>query len=77
MERIEHLAAWLAPGAVCFVGLAGWRSAVDRKAGAGVQPGRLGGRPVYVMANTSGLNAHSRPSDFVDHLRAAARLARG
>ena len=26
--------AWLQPGAVCFVGLAGWRAAVDRKASA-------------------------------------------
>jgi TDG/mug DNA glycosylase family protein len=27
--RVERLARWLQPGAVCFVGLAGWRAAVD------------------------------------------------
>ena len=37
--------AWLRPGAVCFVGLAGWRAAVDRKAQPGVQPDAFGGAP--------------------------------
>ncbi|MCB1015624.1 MAG: methyltransferase domain-containing protein, partial [Acidimicrobiales bacterium] len=32
MARIERLVAWLRPGLVCFVGLAGWRAAVDRRA---------------------------------------------
>jgi hypothetical protein len=58
-----------------MVGLAGWRAAVDRKAVAGVQPEPFGGRPVYVMPSTSGLNAHSRLDDLADHLRAAAALA--
>lgn len=75
MARVERLVAWLRPGAVCFVGLAGWRTAVDRKAVAGVQPAGLGGVPVYVMPSTSGLNAHSTPADLADHLRAAAALA--
>ena len=35
LARIERLVRWLCPGAVCFVGLAGWRAAVDRRA----QPG--------------------------------------
>jgi len=73
--RVEHLVHWLRPGAVCFVGLAGWRAAVDRKAVAGVQPEPLGGRPVYLMPSTSGLNAHSRLDDLTEHLRAAATLA--
>lgn len=73
--RIERLVRWLEPGAICFVGLAGWRAAMDRKAVAGPQPGGLGGRPVYVMPSTSGLNAHSRPADLAEHLRAAAALA--
>ena len=52
-------------------------SAVDRKAVAGPQPAELGGRPVYLMPNTSGLNAHCTPGEFRDHLRAAAALADG
>jgi TDG/mug DNA glycosylase family protein len=77
MGRVERLVAWLQPGAVCFVGLAGWRVAVDRKAVAGVQPEALGGVPVYVMPSTSGLNAHSQLPDLTEHLRAAAALADG
>ena len=37
LARVERLAAWLRPGAVCFLGLAGWRAAADRKAVSGVQ----------------------------------------
>jgi TDG/mug DNA glycosylase family protein len=75
LERVEHLVEWLQPGAVCFVGLAGWRVAVDRKAQPGAQPSGLGGRPVYVMPSTSGLNARTPPTELADHLRAAAALA--
>ena len=75
LARVERLVAWLQPGAVCFVGLAGWRAAVDRKARPGIQPGDLGGRPVYVMPSTSGLNARTPPSELAAHLRAAAALA--
>ena len=59
MARVERLVRWLEPGAVCFVGLTGWRHAVDRHATAGPQPRRIGGRPVYVMPSTSGANAHA------------------
>jgi double-stranded uracil-DNA glycosylase len=75
MQRVERLVRWLRPGAVCFVGLAGWRAAVDRKAVAGEQPDGLGGVPAYVMPNPSGLNAKTSPDDFVAHLRAAMALA--
>jgi len=75
LARVGHLVSWLQPGAVCFVGLAGWRAAVDRKARPGVQPEGLGGRPVYVMPSTSGLNAGSSLADLTDHLRQAAALA--
>jgi TDG/mug DNA glycosylase family protein len=73
--RVERLVAWLAPAAVCFVGLEGWRAAVDRKAAPGVQPEPFGGRPAYLLPSTSGLNAHSRPADLAEHLRRAAALA--
>lgn len=75
LDRLEALVAWLQPGAVCFVGLAGWRAAVDRKARPGVQPTPLGGRPVYVMPSTSGLNARTPPTELAAHLEAAASLA--
>lgn len=71
LARVERLCERLRPGVICFVGLAGWRAAVDRRAVAGLQDRRLGGRPVYVMPSTSGLNAHSRLADLTDHLRAA------
>ncbi len=75
VERVERLCARLQPGVVCVVGLAGWRSAVDRKAAVGLQQRDLGGRPVYVMPSTSGLNASSQLPDLVDHLRASRDLA--
>ncbi len=75
MRRVTDLVGWLRPGAVCFVGLAGWRAARDRRATAGVQPALLAGRPVYVMPSTSGLNARVPRAELVDHLRAAAALA--
>jgi TDG/mug DNA glycosylase family protein len=74
LARLERLVAWLRPGAVCFVGLAGWRT-LYKKAVAGVQPDALGGRPVYVMPSTSGLNARVPRSDLAAHLRAAYDLA--
>lgn len=71
LRRVERLCERLQPESVCMVGLSGWRAAVDPKASAGWQDRRLGGRPVYVMPSTSGLNAHSRLPDLVEHLRAA------
>jgi TDG/mug DNA glycosylase family protein len=71
MARVERLLRWLAPSVVCMVGLTGWRVAVDPAARAGVQPDRLGGRPVYVMPSTSGINAHAQLPELVGHLRAA------
>jgi len=75
VARVERLVRWLRPRAVCFVGFAGWRSAIDRKAKAGEQPQGFGGVPVYVMPNPSGINASSSVEDITNHLRAAARLA--
>ncbi len=75
LARLERLVSWLRPGAVCFVGLAGWRAAVNRKAVAGRQPERIGGRPTYLMPSTSGLNAHSQLEDLTGHLRQASKLA--
>ncbi len=73
--RVERLIQWLRPRVVCFVGLDGWRSAVDRRAEPGLQPTPFGGRPTYVMPSTSGLNAHSSRADLVRHLTAAGCAA--
>jgi double-stranded uracil-DNA glycosylase len=75
-ERVRGLVEWLQPGLVLFVGLAGWRAAVDPKAVAGLQPDRFGGAPAYVMPSTSGLNAHSRPVDLAGHMTEALAAAR-
>jgi TDG/mug DNA glycosylase family protein len=73
--RVERLVEWLRPGAVCFVGLSGWRTVVDARAVAGLQAERIGGRPAYVMPSTSGLNARTRPAELADHLRSALAVA--
>jgi double-stranded uracil-DNA glycosylase len=75
VARVERLVEWLRPGAICFVGLAGYRAAVDRRGAAGPIPVGFGGVPAYLMPNPSGVNAHARVDDLADHLRAAMRLA--
>jgi len=74
--RLEGLCEWLKPGVACVVGITGWRAASgDRSATLGLQTATLGGRPVYVMPNPSGLNAHTNHDDLVAHFREAQRLA--
>ncbi|MGZ8752387.1 MAG: uracil-DNA glycosylase family protein [Acidimicrobiia bacterium] len=75
--RVARLVEWLRPGVLCVVGITGWRIAVDNKAQLGLQPEPVGGRPVYVMPNTSGLNAHSKPADYARHFRTVMALADG
>ena len=75
VQRLDRLCEWLQPQAVCVVGLTGWRAATDRSATAGLQERTLGGRPVWLMPNPSGLNAHTSLDDLAEHLRAAAALA--
>jgi TDG/mug DNA glycosylase family protein len=70
-ERVERLVRWLRPPVVLFVGLEGWRAAVDRTAQPGWQASTFGGATAYVMPSTSGLNAHARLADLVAHMRAA------
>jgi TDG/mug DNA glycosylase family protein len=70
-ERVERLVHWLRPPVVLFVGLEGWRAAIDRHAQPGYQPSPFGGVRAYVMPSTSGLNAHAQLPDLVGHIRAA------
>ena len=75
VARLERLAEWLRPGAVCFVGLAGWRAFAGPQAKPGLQTDQLGGQPVYVMPSTSGLNARTSLDDLIGHLGAALAVA--
>ena len=75
VERVRRLVAWLRPGVVLFVGLAGWRAAVDRRAAPGPQPAPFGGGRAYVMPSTSGRNARTTPGELADHFRRALAFA--
>ena len=71
--RLRALVEWLAPAGVCFVGLTGYRAAIAPRATTGWQDELFAGRPAYVMPNPSGRNAHARPAELADHVRAALR----
>jgi TDG/mug DNA glycosylase family protein len=73
--RVARLVEWLGPRLTLFVGLMGWRAAIDPQAIAGLQPGLFGGRPAYVMPSTSGLNAHASPAGLVGHFKTALAYA--
>jgi len=74
-DRVRRLVEWLRPQLVLFVGLAGWRAAVDRRAVTGLQPATFGGVPAYVMPSTSGLNARSTPDSLAAHMADAIAIA--
>ncbi|HYH49260.1 MAG TPA: mismatch-specific DNA-glycosylase [Acidimicrobiia bacterium] len=75
VERVQRLVEWLRPGVVVFVGLAGWRAAVDRRAAPGLQPSLFGGSPAYVMPSTSGRNARTPPAALIAHFEAALAIS--
>ena len=53
------------PRLVAVVGLTAYRTAFARpRAAMGLQPDEIGGRPVWVLPNPSGLNAHYKPAGF-------------
>ena len=61
------------PRLVAMVGVVGYRVAFSLpRATMGLQEERIGGRPVWVLPNPSGLNAHYKPADFA-RLYARAR----
>ncbi len=73
VRKIEHYE----PRVVAFLGLSAYRAAFgDRRAVVGEQEARIGRSHVWLLPNTSGLNAHYRPADFARlfaELAAAAR----
>lgn len=71
--ELERVVALHAPRLVAVVGLTAYRTAFCRpRAAMGVQPETIGGRPIWVLPNPSGLNAHYKPADFA-RLYAEAR----
>jgi TDG/mug DNA glycosylase family protein len=62
---LERTVAEHRPRLVAVVGLTAYRTAFARpRAGWGLQPEPIGGQPVWVLPNPSGLNAHYKPGDF-------------
>lgn len=62
---LEALVAGLRPRLVAVLGLTAYRTAFLRpRATMGPQDEPIGDRPVWVLPNPSGLNAHYRPADF-------------
>jgi TDG/mug DNA glycosylase family protein len=60
----QTVRAW-APRLVAVLGVVAYRTAFARpQAGMGLQEASVGGRPVWVLPNPSGLNAHYKPADF-------------
>lgn len=72
LRRVEALVRRYRPGAVCFVGLDGWRTVADRGAQPGWIRGGFGGRPAYLMPSTSGRNARVPLAELAAHLCTAA-----
>jgi double-stranded uracil-DNA glycosylase len=72
--ELERVVARCTPRLVAVVGLTAYRLAFMRpRAVMGLQPATIGGRPVWVLPNPSGLNAHYKPADFA-RLYAEARV---
>lgn len=64
-QELERVVAGHRPRLVAIVGITAYRVAFDRRqAGWGLQEETIGGRPVWVLPNPSGLNAHFKPTDY-------------
>ena len=69
--------AWT-PRLVAIVGLVAYRTAFRQPhASMGPQDDHVGDRPVWVLPNPSGLNAHYKPADFARLYAEAGRYAAG
>lgn len=63
--ELERVVCRHQPGLVAIVGLTAYRTAFGLpRAVMGLQAEEIGGRPVWVLPNPSGLNAHFKPADF-------------
>lgn len=76
--ELERLVERLQPRLVAIVGVTAYRTAFGRrKAVLGLQEDTIGGRPVWILPNTSGLNAHHTPADFGHRFAEARAYAEG
>ena len=66
----------IAPALVAVLGISAYRTAFARpRATWGLQPDSLGGAPVWVLPNPSGLNRHASLADLAEAYREAAVAA--
>ncbi|OHF35806.1 mismatch-specific DNA-glycosylase [Corynebacterium sp. HMSC074A01] len=69
-ERVRRCVEKHKPSAVMVVGIGAYRDAYRRpRATRGLQPERLGGAPVWVVGNPSGLNAHETVDTLAESYR--------
>jgi TDG/mug DNA glycosylase family protein len=74
--RLEKTVRAWEPRLVAVVGVVAYRGAYARPhAGMGLQEELIGGRPVWVLPNPSGLNAHYKPADLATLYADARRYA--
>jgi double-stranded uracil-DNA glycosylase len=72
--ELEYTVRAWTPRLVAVLGVVAYRAAFGRPdARLGLQDESVGGRPVWVLPNPSGLNAHYKPADFA-RLYEEARL---
>jgi TDG/mug DNA glycosylase family protein len=70
-DRLERTVRRYRPRTVAVVGIGAYRVAFDRpRAKEGPQEETLGGARLWVLPNTSGLNANHRPADFARAFKA-------
>ena len=75
-HMLERTVRRVRPTVVAMLGITAYRIAFGRpKAVVGPQPQPLGGAPVWVVPNPSGLNAHARLPDLAAAYREVARAA--
>lgn len=75
-RSLTRRVARIKPNVVAILGITAYRTAFDRPAAtAGPQPARLGGAPLWVVPNPSGLNAHARLADLAATYRDVAVAA--
>jgi TDG/mug DNA glycosylase family protein len=64
--EVERLVLRYEPRVLAVVGVGAYRTGFGRpKAAIGLQPDTIGGRPVWVLPNPSGLNAHYQLPELV------------
>jgi TDG/mug DNA glycosylase family protein len=76
-RRLERKVRRYRPQWIAFVGLGAYRVAFGKPAATvGPQPDTIAGARVWVLPNTSGLNANYRPEDFAEAFREFRRAVR-